>query len=237
MKRLLLTCLCLGIALPAFAQNAVKKEDNPATSGDYVMPIAAVRVSVCGTPSAGTNGDYIWINVNANGNVCTAKAEDTTGSATDTDDGGIAAGQSSVALVAGLQMYYNGTGWVRVTPSPCSDISLVHTLAISQTTSTKLVSAAASKYTVICAMTVVAGAAEIFNVVEGTGSVCATNIAALAGSTTAANGMSFAANGGVANVAGNGVVIKANNQNYDLCLTQSGSNRLAGFITYAQSTP
>lgn len=115
---------------------------------------------------------------------------------------------------------------------PCDGV-LATTVAISQTASTKLISAVTAKKNYICRIVIVAGVAEILNVVEGTGSTCGTSTVALAGSTTAANGMSFAANGGLSAV-GAGTAISGIGTAVDTCLTQSGSSRVAGWITYTQ---
>jgi hypothetical protein len=126
----------------------------------------------------------------------------------------------------GFQKVTDGTNtWA----DPCAFLAPT-TVPISQTASTKIVSAASAKKNYLCALVVVAGAAEIVNVVEGTGSTCGTSTAAIVGSTTAANGLSFAANGGFANP----VKIPGIGTNVDTCLTQSGSNRVSGYVTYVQ---
>lgn len=105
---------------------------------------------------------------------------------------------------------------------------------ISQTANAKLFSAAASKKNIICGIIAVGADSESLSLVEGTGSVCASSTAALIGATTAANGMTFAANGGF-NLGNGGfsVVIGANN-NFDVCLFQSGVGRVSGVILYVQ---
>lgn len=219
-------------ATPAFAQ--FQHEDDPARNGALGLPILGVRTTSCGTALSGSANDWNVIQFDAQGNLCVNIATNGAGSTTDTDDGSIAISQTSVALTAGLQMYYNGTAWVRMTPSPCGDASLLTTVAISQTASTKLISAASSKKNYLCNLVIVAGAAEIVGMVEGTGSTCGTGTAALIGSTTAANSMSFLANGGVSLMGGVGGIIKSAGANVDVCLMQSGSNRVSGFLTYAQ---
>ncbi len=125
-------------------------------------------------------------------------------------------------------------GNIRVTEiDPCSSVAKV-TAPFSLTARTLVIAAAASKKNYICGISVVAGAAEIFNIDEGTGTTCQTGTAAVVGSTTAANGMSFAANGGMAAIGGNSTVIAGLTANVDTCIVPSGSNRLAGFLTYVQ---
>ena len=107
-------------------------------------------------------------------------------------------------------------------------------VAISQTATTKLISQVSAKTNYVCAITIVAAAAEIVNIVEGTGTTCGTGTVALVGSTTAANGLSFAANGGWSGGDGHHTFIVGSGTNIDLCLTQNGTSRVSGFITYSQ---
>lgn len=108
------------------------------------------------------------------------------------------------------------------------------TTAFSTTARVVVISAAAGKKNHICSFGIVAAAAEIANVVEGTGTTCQTGSVALAGSTTAANGMSFAANGGMSSMAGIGTVIAGSGVNVDTCIVPSSTNRVAGFVTWVQ---
>lgn len=105
-------------------------------------------------------------------------------------------------------------------------------VAISQATSTVLVAASASNRIYVCSLALVAGAAEIVALTQGTGAVCATSADAIIGSTTVANGMSLAANGGLTLGSGNGTVARGPNVNEDVCLLQDGTDRLAGVMTY-----
>lgn len=112
-------------------------------------------------------------------------------------------------------------------------LQCTNVLAISQAADTELLAGVASKRIFVCSVVLVAGAAEIINFVEGTGSVCATGKTALAGSTTDANGMSFAANGSL-QIQSNVPLLWTSTAGNALCLTHSGTNRVAGFLTYAQ---
>lgn len=104
-------------------------------------------------------------------------------------------------------------------------------VAVSQTASTRLVAGQGGRRIAVCSARIVAGAAEIPSFTEGTGAACGTNTLAVSGSTTAANGESYAANGGFTQGGGFTISTTAVFGN-DLCLAQSGSNRLAGVITY-----
>lgn len=118
---------------------------------------------------------------------------------------------------------------------PCSFLAKT-TLAIDQNADTQLFAGTSSKKTYVCSIAIIAAAAEAVSLVVGTGTVCATNIVAMLGSTTDANGLSFAANGGI--TLGNGLAtvaggLGANADN--VCLRQGGTSRLAGNLTYVQN--
>lgn len=114
---------------------------------------------------------------------------------------------------------------------PCESEATVSD-PVSMTTDGTLVASASGKITVICSATFVASAAEIISIWEDDNtpdSACAGGVA-LAGSTTEANGMSFAANGGVVNIGR----IVGKTQNRNICLRISGANRISGTINWAQ---
>jgi hypothetical protein len=118
--RLVLACLfvcgfvSLGWAQTTVVSQGPVREDAPATSGDRVFPIAAVRVSSCGTASAGANGDYIWFNVDANGDLCINMHANGAGSATVTEAGTEAAGVANAAITSAYMKAFDGTTFSRV---------------------------------------------------------------------------------------------------------------------------
>lgn len=116
---------------------------------------------------------------------------------------------------------------------PCQVVAKSYK-AFSQTATAVLVTGTSAKKTYICSIAIIAGAAEIFNLTAGTGSTCGTNTVAVMGSTTAANGLSLAANGGLTLGNGGAALAATTVTADDLCLQQSGSNRLSGSITYVQ---
>ena len=116
-------------------------------------------------------------------------------------------------------------------PDPCQTTAKL-TFQISQTASTKLITGTAAKKIRICSIIANGADAENMSLVEGTGTVCATGIAAVLGSTTAANGMNFAANGGFSHGNGGYTVLATATAADDFCLLQSGSGRVAGAGTY-----
>lgn len=115
------------------------------------------------------------------------------------------------------------------TIDPCTAL-LPTTVAVSQTADTQLITGTANKKTYICGGVLVAGAAEIINLVEGTGSVCGTSTTALVGSTTEANGVSLAANGVLpidTPISGSGTAVNT-------CLYNNTASRVSGYVTYVQ---
>jgi hypothetical protein len=123
---------------------------------------------------------------------------------------------------------------LKVDPTPNADACATQQktdVAISQTASTKIVSGVPGQSIYICLIRVVAGVAEITSEWEGTGAACATGKIVHSGSATAANGESFAANGGYSTGAGTASVISLSPGN-DFCLGQSGANRVSGKVSY-----
>lgn len=135
-------------------------------------------------------------------------------------------GPSSVSSVS----ISDGTNTALI--DPCASITKT-TTAISQTTTTRYVTASSGKKTYVCSIMLVANAAETVSLVEGTGTTCTTPTA-LIGSATAANGVSLAANGGFQLAAGNQAAVVGIGTNVDVCVLQAGSNRVTGFITTVQ---
>lgn len=130
------------------------------------------------------------------------------------------------AARAGFQRVSDGTN---VWSEPCT--FLPHTtVPFSTTVNLKLISQASSKKNYICGLVAILQGADTINIIEGTGSACATGAVALVGSTTAANGLSFLANGGFV------VPIKLTGigTNVDSCLWLASGSRVAGFIDYVQ---
>jgi hypothetical protein len=103
---------------------------------------------------------------------------------------------------------------------------------ISQTASAQLVTGTAAKKIYICSINLVTAAANNVAMVEGTGTVCATSTAGMAGGTTAATGWNFAANGGLTQGNGMGSIMAEATNADNLCLLQSAAVQLSGSIGY-----
>lgn len=215
-------------------------EDAASAGGESGPMVLTVRRDTAAT-SAGTAGDFATLNTDAVGKLWVSGAFAEDAAHTSADIGLYVLGRriDAPAPSSGTSGDYesfnmNASGALWVSQSdPCSSEAKI-TDPFSLTARGIIVAAAASKKNYICAIAVVAGAAEIFNVVEGTGTTCQTSTAAIAGSTTAANGLSFAANGGFSAIGSNSTVLAGKTANVDTCIMPSGSNRLAGFVTYVQ---
>lgn len=116
-----------------------------------------------------------------------------------------------------------------VAPSPNPSDVCTSFKAISQTASTDLITSTNKLH--ICAMLIVSATAQSVSLVEGTGTTCATGGTAIMGSTTVANGMALAANGGFSHTADRPFLVTGTTADH-LCLLQSGAGNVSGFISY-----
>lgn len=135
-----------------------------------------------------------------------------------------------VVLLADAMSVTDGTNTMVL--DPCQSVVKVYT-PISQITSTQLVAGTSSKKIYICSVLLVASDAENVSFVSGTGTICATSTGAVIGSTTAANGMNDAANGGFVLGDGSAAVAAADTNAENLCLFQSGVGRVSGVVATA----
>lgn len=90
----------------------------------------------------------------------------------------------------------------------------------------------ANMFIYVCSYNLGTGVANNFSIVEGTGTVCATGLAAMVGSTTAASGLNLAANGILNYGGGSGVVTKTAVAGDNVCILRSSAGPLAGVIGY-----
>lgn len=185
----------------------------PASTGNGTSSTGTLRVAVASNNTAfGVNlAEYT-----ASSGRLPVLADINNGSATAT-----VGGTSNVALVSFVGV------------DPCLANAKI-TDPFSITARAVIIAATSAKKNYICGLLVVAGAAEIFNIDEGTGTTCQTGTAAILGSTTAANGASFAANGGGMIGTGAAAILNGKTANVDTCIVPSSTNRLSGFVTYVQ---
>jgi hypothetical protein len=108
-------------------------------------------------------------------------------------------------------------------------------VAINQTASATVISGIAKAQRIyICSIVLINNTpAQSISIVEGTGTVCATNILAIMGGTTASAtvGMSMGVNGQLVSVASGPFISSSVTQN-NLCILQSGVGVISGAITY-----
>ncbi len=147
----------------------------------------------------------------------------------------IVSGSNIIGKVGIDQTTPGTTNLVQATQDPCG-YQLKTNVAIATSSGTlQLVAGSSGKKVYICSFHVIAAAAAVLNVIEGTGSSCTTaNEAAIWGSTTAASGESYAANGGMTYGNGVGTIGVTATAANGICLLQSGTAALAGNITYVQ---
>ena len=148
------------------------------------------------------------------------------------------AGDNQVDVNSNHQMLIDtgtsGSLYTAITADPCGGLKSNVPIATSSG-NTQLVAGSSGKKVYICSIVTVGGTASVQNIIEGTGAACTTaNEAAIIGSTTAASGMSFAANAGFAYGAGVGMVGVTATAANGVCLLQSGTAAIAGNMTYVQ---
>lgn len=129
--------------------------------------------------------------------------------------------------------YVAGNGSGNATGVITCDNSAAINMSTATTTQIIAISGTGGR-TYICSLNIVVGAADNVALVSGSGTNCASNLAGLAGGTTAASGWNFAANGGIALGSGMGMVIKTTTTNNEVCLVTSASAQVSGTITYTQ---
>ncbi len=183
--------------------------------------IASPALAVCPSPltgkdAAGTTQNF-GVTVDGSGN-CYGNVGIVDGSA---------AANKATVKAASTNAATTDTALV-MAPSPNPSTVCTSIKPISQTTSTDLITSTNKLH--ICGILIVSSAAQSVSLVEGTGTLCATGIAALMGSTTAANGMALAANGGFSHTAERAFMVTQTTADH-LCLLQ-GTGNVSGFISY-----
>ena len=121
-----------------------------------------------------------------------------------------------------------------VSDDPCSQkIKLNAPFSTSSGGPVSIVALSGSTVIYVCSISAITDTAVKLSFIDGTGGSCASAQHAIWGSTTAASGMSLAANGGFTMGSGNGSVgVTASASAF--CLLQSGTSLIAGNITYVQ---
>lgn len=118
--------------------------------------------------------------------------------------------------------------------SPCWTDDTTSLPVAAHATATELIAGVSAKKIYVCSVLLVSTTAQTFSIIEGSGTTCGTNPAAVIGNSTAANGMAFAANGGFAMGSGLRAIAKTATAANALCLLSSGTDYISGVITYVQ---
>lgn len=156
------------------------------------------------------------------------------GSNSVTDAATQSTGATSVATVEAYTLGYDSTNTVytRIYADPCQSGVKTYT-PISLTASGQVLAGTSAKKTYVCHLDIVSATAQNIALVEGTGTVCATSIAGMAGGTTAATGWNFAANGGI-NLGNGASSVAAEATNADnICLLLSSTGQTSGVLVTA----
>jgi hypothetical protein len=108
--------------------------------------------------------------------------------------------------------------------------------SLASTTSLKIITKSGGKNIYICSINIVTATANNVALIAGTktSTDCDTSTAGLAGGTTAATGWNFAANGGLTQGTGIGVIAATASTGLDVCLLASGSGQVSGVISWTQ---
>lgn len=106
--------------------------------------------------------------------------------------------------------------------------------SLASTTALKIISLVSGKNIYICSINIVSAAANNVALIDGTNSTTDCNAAThgMAGGTTAATGWNFAANGGLTQGTGIGVIAATVTVSHDVCLLASGSGQLSGVVSW-----
>jgi hypothetical protein len=118
---------------------------------------------------------------------------------------------------------------------PCA-LNMRLSAPISATASAQLITGAAGKQTYICGFHLVTATAQNIALVEGTGTVCATGTAGIAGGATAATGWNFGTVNQSLVLIGSGAnwVLSTSTAGDNVCLLLSATGQTSGAVTFVQ---
>lgn len=128
-----------------------------------------------------------------------------------------------------------GALWTRRI-DPCSGIAKTYYVVDIATSGTvEIANAVASQYFYICSVNLVTNATNAVVIAEDDTDGCGSISAGVTGGTTAAEGWTFAANGGLAQGNGDSAIAKTTTANRYLCILTSASTQLSGTISYVSA--
>jgi hypothetical protein len=210
------------------------------TAGALRVDGSGVTQPVSGTVTANAGTGTFNIQANASVNVAQVNGSTVSTSATGVQKVGIvgnagasvdaatgAAPPANAVLHGGLVSGATG-GLVGAMPI-CDSYANIN---ISTATTTLEVTGVSGRQVRVCALHIIAAAADNVAVIEGTGATCGTGSAGMAGGTTAATGYNLAANGGLALGSGLGTVMRTATAGDSVCIVTSAATQLSGGISY-----
>ena len=125
---------------------------------------------------------------------------------------------------------------------PCFSSKKTNLSITTASGNTQLVAGVPNQRVFVCSFALVVPSAVAVSITEGPGLTCGSvtggtqaAVMGVAAGGTAANGMSFASNGGLTIGGGGGTIAQTAYAGNYLCLLQSGTVQLAGNITYVQT--
>jgi hypothetical protein len=140
--------------------------------------------------------------------------------------------QAHTDMIAPVVAGTNRIGYT--SDDPCSQkTKLTAAFSTSSGGPVSIVALSGSTVVYICHISAITDTAIKLSFIDGTGGSCASAQHAIWGSTTAANGMSLAANGGFTAGSGSGSV-GVTTAASAFCLLQSGTSLVAGTVSYVQ---
>src|SRR6267142_238102 len=129
----------------------------------------------------------------------------------------------AMALILAVFVCYEADTYIHPRPSKAAsqfaNILCDNYTPVSAAANTQIVTAGnANMFVYVCSYNFNAGAADIFSMVEGTGSTCGTGTKAMVGNSTAVGGLSLATNGTINFGGGNGAVTRTTVAGNNVCL-------------------
>ncbi len=136
---------------------------------------------------------------------------------------------------APLGLTASGALWT-ATIDPCSyKAKTYYVLNTASAATVEIANAVAGEFWHICSVNLVAAAAQTIAIAADDTDGCGSLTAGLHGGVTAAEGWSFAANGGIALGNGNATVMKSATANHYLCFITGQAARIVGTIAYVSA--
>ena len=210
----------------------------------------SAAVSAYGTAPTGTEVEGVnafVTNTNANGSAVSASSSPVVIAS---DQAAVATKAASSAFVAGsIADLAHGQGTMSASvpvaiasnqsvADPCMFQAKTNVTISTASGTAALVTGVSGKKIYVCSLVLVAPSAVSVSLAEGSGTTCGTSnqagVIGVATNGTAANGLAFAANGGLTLGNGGGTIASTATAADYLCLFQSGTAQMAGNLTYVQ---